>query len=92
LADLRRELVSSELILDAAQIIRQRVLSRGELVDDRGKRVGGGILRRGDGADLIVGLLQCGRALLELFGVTADLREGLGDGEYGVGGLIDSIR
>jgi len=32
-------------------------LSRGELIDHRRKRTGSGVLRRGDRADLIIGLL-----------------------------------
>ncbi len=68
-----------------------RILSRGELIDHRTKRGGGGILCRGDGADLIVGLLQRGRALLELFGVAADLGQRLCHRQQRVGGLVDSV-
>src|SRR5262249_47252732 len=57
LADLRRELMPAKLILDAAQVVRQGILSRGKLIDDQLKRIRGAILRRGDRADLIVGLL-----------------------------------
>ncbi len=38
-------------------VVRHRILSGGELVDHTGERVGRGVLRRGDGADLVVGLL-----------------------------------
>ncbi len=58
----------AQLILNAAQarggVGHRGVLARGELIDHRPQRGGRAVLCRGDGANLIVGLLQRGRALL----------------------------
>jgi len=57
LPDLRGERVLSELVLHAAQRVCLRILSGGQLVDHRRKCTRGIVLRRGDAADLIIGLL-----------------------------------